>query len=121
MKATTFPFFIELISCKTPIISPRPLSKLFRQLDKIRVKGSSRPLGIFTPEVGDSDFKEEEDWREALETYFKGDFVRAKILFEKLQADDKFTTACALFIERVQFLINNPPEMWDGVWTFETK
>lgn len=62
----------------------------------------------------------EADWKKALDAYFKGDFVRAMDLFGRLRTCASFGVACGLFMERCEFLMENPPQEWAGVWTYDT-
>lgn len=91
---------------------------VFRHLDRIRVKGSSRPLDIYTPLEGDIDADMEHQWQKALEAYFNGDFNESLRLFKEING---FDVAVALFIERCSHFLANRPEKWDGVWTYDSK
>lgn len=95
----------------------------FRPLDRIRVKGSSRPLEIFTPQdpAEEPDMQAGREWQDALDAYFHGDFAGAERLFATLLSVDGMATAAKLFRERCARLRENPPGAWDGVWTYSTK
>lgn len=95
----------------------------FRPLDRIRVKGSSRPLDIFTPLNPDESADEQLEirWKEALEAYFGGDFAAAAFTFEQLMGIEELKTAALLFIDRCRQLQADRPNAWDGVWTYATK
>lgn len=93
----------------------------FRKLDKIRVKGISRPLEIYTPIIKDIDEAIEHQWKSALDLYFTGEFAKAIQIFEKLQNIEDLKKAASLFIARGNTLLDNPPEVWEGVWTYTSK
>lgn len=95
----------------------------FRMLDRITVKGSTRPLEIFTPLEASEESSEEFEarWGEALNAYFKGDFGLAEKLFEKLASISPYSVGARLFIERCRVLIATPPADWRGVWAFDAK
>ena len=95
----------------------------FRQLDRIRVKGSSRPLEIYTPldpgSKPDTDF--EQRWQNAMQAYFIGDFAKASSMFEKIMHRHGESAAVSLFIERCACLQGRSRDSWDGVWTYNFK
>jgi len=95
---------------------------LFRRIDRVRVKGKSQPeeihqlLGLkgspssLLPE-------ELERFDRGLDLYFLGDFSNALPLFGSLPQDPP----SLLFRERCEALLQNPPQEWTGVWTFQEK
>lgn len=92
----------------------------FRLLDRIRVKGKSGPVNIFTP-LRDGE-KPNPAWDEALGAYFAGDFARAAALFSKIGGQCQgLSQACRLFRQRCENLEGKTPREWDGVWTFNSK
>lgn len=95
----------------------------FRQLDRIRVKGSTRPLDIFTPlePCAEPDSQAEETWRRALNAYFLGDFAGGALLFGRLLAVKPMAAAAQLFLDRCAQLQAHTPVAWEGVWTYDTK
>jgi adenylate cyclase len=99
---------------------------LTRELDVIRVKGKNEPVHIYEilgkrpPEAA------EKEWLEAysagMASYRKGNFEEAaRILEQARAAHGGVDKACDLLLERIAFLTANPPESWEGIWTFETK
>lgn len=90
----------------------------FRHLDRIRVKGSSRPMDIYTPLDGEIDENMEQLWQKALAAYFNGDFKQSILLFKEISG---FEVAVSLFVERCSHFLANRPESWDGVWTYDSK
>ncbi len=95
----------------------------FRPLDRIRVKGSSRPLEIFMPIDPNSGAEEEYEsrWKEALSAYFAGDFATASRMFAGLLEIGDMKTGASLFAERCRQLQAKSPDDWAGVWTYDTK
>lgn len=91
---------------------------IFRQLDEVKVKGKDRPVKIFEPLRNFEANKDLVDkFEEAFKKYHKGDFVAAKKLLLKLDSDK----ASHKLLERVEELIQNPPENWNGVWKWDEK
>ena len=100
-----------------------------RLMDKITVKWKSQPIKIYhvfpklyneiTPELKEY-IKSFEIW---LDFYFKWDFKQAKEEFEKLEIFKlwKLDPTLKIFLERIDYMIKNPPENWDGVCKFEVK
>ena len=91
---------------------------IIRDIDLVKVKGKDKPVRIY--EVigfGEKDFSE---YDEALKLYRDSYFEKSKEKFEKLfqENDDKLYQ---VYIDRCKYLIQNPPQNFDGVWTFTTK
>jgi adenylate cyclase len=100
-----------------------------RLIDKITVKWKTEPVKIYqlmdyklneiTQDVKDYIKK----YEEGISHYFKWNFEKAKeilntLLILKLWQNDE---VLKIFLERINYLIDNPPENWDGVWRFTTK
>lgn len=94
----------------------------FRLLDRIRVKGKSESVRIYTPLAETREADVESAWEEALTAYFMGDFANAAVMFSKIgSTHSALTVACRMFCERCDHLTENPPQAWDGVWTYDSK
>ena len=94
-----------------------------RTADMVKVKGKLVPMEIFTVpgRVGECDLAALEIFEEAVRLFRGGIFDEALAAFEKARAaglDDGLT---AMYVERCQEMIANPPENWDGVWTMTKK
>ena len=100
-----------------------------RLLDKITVKWKTQPVKIyelmlfFETEITDDLRKYIKDWQIWLDYYFEGKFDLAKNVFEELLNTEfwKNDKTLKIFLERIDYLLKNPPENWDGVWRFSTK
>lgn len=92
----------------------------FRKLDKVSVKGKTKPVTIYELCV---DYNEEfvKVFEKALEAYFSRDFRKAINLFKeanKIKPDK----SCNLFVERCLGLLKNRPSPnWDGSYVMKTK
>jgi len=100
---------------------------VFRELDRVRVKGKDEPVAIYEPlgAAGQADkttLDELELFRQALKLYRAQDWDQAEVQLLKLQ---KTSPECALYriyLERISYFRENPPgKEWDGVFTFTTK
>ncbi|MCS7184897.1 MAG: adenylate/guanylate cyclase domain-containing protein [bacterium] len=90
-----------------------------RKLDLVRVKGKEKPVFIYSIELKNIDCKL---FNEAVDLYFKRDFIEAKRLFSDFKQKYPEDEASSIYIERCNYYILNPPsENWDGVYVFETK
>ncbi len=109
---------------------------VFRFLDRIIVKGRTKPAGVFEIVC----FKEQldgklnkfmETWDQAIEKYLAQDWAAAQSLFSRAamiepnqpgRSPGVKINPSLLMIRRCQHLKNNPPpEDWDGVYVMETK
>lgn len=99
---------------------------VFRELDRVRVKGKDEPVGIYEPvgEEGSVSREELEEirlWNQTLRAYRARDWDQAELMLLNLtRINPRYLYA--LYGERIQHLRREPPgENWDGVTTFETK
>ena len=101
---------------------------IFREIDIIRVKGKSKPVGVY--EI--LDFHDETSFphlHEVLELYHAGLLAYRKRAWKEsirhfkealhLNAFDKVSQ---LYLQRCEYYLCTPPEEdWDGVWVMESK
>lgn len=94
-----------------------------RPLGLIAVKGKSAGVNIYEllGEVGDSNEEalrgKAERFRSALELYLARDWAAALESFEAMKRIDEDDRPAALFIERCQTYLRNPPgDDWNGIW-----
>jgi adenylate cyclase len=98
-----------------------------RPLDYIKVKGKADATAVF--EVIGLEGEEGrlypatyvERWSAALAAYKDGDFQGALSGFQGCQKQQPKDKACALFIDRCEHYLAEPPSNWDGVYTMKTK
>jgi len=99
---------------------------VFRELDRVRVKGKEDPVGIYEPvgeegKVGKEELDEIKLWNQALRLYRSQEWDQAEIMLINLQKISQ-RYLYDLYIKRIEHLRKEPPgENWDGVTTFETK
>jgi len=100
---------------------------LFRELDRVRVKGKDEPVALFEP-LGHADrlesslVEEVALFHEGLGYYRARDWQRAQAMFSDLARRSPGAELYRVFCDRVAYLSANPPgASWDGVWTFEIK
>ena len=101
---------------------------VFRELDKVRVKGKDEAVAIFEPlglqgQVEKAKLDEAKLFAQFLKLYRAQDWDQAELVLFNLQ---KIAPDAALynhtFVERIPYLRANPPGAnWDGAFTFTTK
>ena len=100
---------------------------VFRELDRVRVKGKDIAVAIFEPlglegQVDRTKLDEMELFHQALKCYRRQDWGQAELRLFGLQKMSPGSKLYRTFIERVAFLRVNPPGSdWDGAFTFEIK
>ena len=100
---------------------------LYRELDRVKVKGKDQPVAIFEPiglrnKVDTQTVIEIGLYEQALENYRQQQWIDAKNQFAELQQQSPNQVLYQLYAERVEYFMENPPdENWDGVYTFTTK
>ncbi len=96
-----------------------------RELDRVRVKGSSHLVTIYQPlgrTLAAGMVDELEAWDAALAIYRHGKFVEAEIAFASLSRTHPEHMLYAIYRVRcADFRIESPPADWDGATTFVIK
>ncbi|MBL0074524.1 MAG: adenylate/guanylate cyclase domain-containing protein [Rhodocyclaceae bacterium] len=99
---------------------------VFRELDRVRVKGKEDPVSIYEPigavgEVAPEIMKELKLWSQALTAYRSQNWDQADVhLLNLTRMNPHYLYE--MYSKRIgQYRLNPPGEDWDGVTTFETK
>lgn len=100
---------------------------VFRELDRVRVKGKDVAVSIFEPvglqgDVAKEKLDEIELHHRALKLYRSQNWDMAEMQFINLQKKWPDSRLYHTFLERIAFLRATPPGSdWDGAFTFQTK
>lgn len=100
---------------------------VFRELDKVRVKGKATAVSIHEPlcpanELGEELRAELASWQAALAAYRQQQWHEAGRILERLLQKKPDEALYRLYLERVTHLLLSPPDgQWDGVTNFKTK
>jgi adenylate cyclase len=100
---------------------------VFRELDRVRVKGKDEPVAIYEPlglntDVGKEQLEALKLWQQALRYYRAQDWDQADVQLYNLSRLEPDCYLYQLYAKRVAHCRQNPPgDDWDGVTTFETK
>ncbi len=100
---------------------------VYREIDKVRVKGKLEGVRIFEPlgrqqDIGAETLAEIDRFHKALEFYRKQRWEDAEKLLKNLSYAAPETKLYKVYLERVAHFRANPPAAnWDGVFTFTTK
>ncbi|MGE0357689.1 MAG: CHASE2 domain-containing protein [Burkholderiales bacterium] len=100
---------------------------VFREIDKVRVKGKLEGIAIFEPlgrqeELGPESLQEVDRFHKALQAYRAQRWDDAENLLKNLAYAAPETKFYKLYLERIaHFRRNPPPANWDGVFVFTTK
>lgn len=99
---------------------------VYRELDKVRVKGKEEPVAIFEPigregELEDAEINALKLWQQTLRAYRSQEWDQVELQLMNLQRMNPHPLY-QLYTERVaHYRLNPPGDGWDGVTTFETK
>ena len=100
---------------------------LFREVDKVRVKGKDEPVSIYEPIGLESDVpKARADeiklWHQVLRLYRAQDWDQAELQLLNLQRMHPDCHLYPIYLEKIAEHRADPPGAdWDGVTKFETK
>jgi adenylate cyclase len=103
------------------------LDFVYREIDRVRVKGKDEPVAIYEPlgrqgEVDRERLARLKLFQQALKFYRAQDWDKAELQLLNLQKAEPGAGLYAAFLERIAFFRANPPgEGWDGVHDFDTK
>lgn len=95
---------------------------VLRRLDRVRVKGKLNPEEIFEVVAAEGQIPAGQPeklavFEKGLQLYFSGAFAAALEVFSPLTDDPP----ALVFAKRCRRLLDNPPDSWDGCWTFTEK
>ncbi len=102
-------------------------SYLYREVDKVRVKGKLEGIAIFEPlglqsDMGQEALQEVDRFHKALEAYRAQRWDDAEKLLKNLAYANPEAKLYKIYLERLaHFRRNPPPANWDGVFVFTTK
>ena len=100
---------------------------IYRELDRVRVKGKDKPVTIFEPvglrkDIGKSQRDEINLYNQALKYFRDKNWDMAELSFLNLLKATPDTVLYKVYGERISIYRKSPPpDAWDGVWTHETK
>jgi adenylate cyclase len=100
---------------------------VFRELDRVQVKGKEDPVAVFEPigldgAIAPPLLEELALWAESLAAYRQQEWDHAEALLTQLQQRNPGHALYALYRERIAALRITPPtEDWNGVTRFDTK
>jgi adenylate cyclase len=100
---------------------------VYREIDRVRVKGKGAPVAIFEPlgvegEIGRERQEELKLWAQALKAYRAQNWEQAELVLFNLQRLYPGAPLYSFYAERVARYRQRLPEPgWDGVTSFETK
>ena len=100
---------------------------LFREVDRVAVKGKEKPVGVFQPlglkeALTPADTGLSKEFGEALELYRQEKFPEAAALFQKILTEHPGDSPSQVFLERCQtFQASLPPPDWQGVFRADKK
>lgn len=100
---------------------------VFREIDRVQVKGKEEPVAIYEPlgldgDVGKTMQEELKLWNQALRHYRAQEWDQAEVTLLNLTRMAPGTALYGKYMERISHWRKEPPEAgWKGVWKFETK
>jgi adenylate cyclase len=96
----------------------------FQHLDTLRVKGKQQAVSIFQPLRHEEALERRGElaaWEDARLRYAEGDFAGAEKRLAALCGDFPENRLYAVFAERLERLVREPPRFWNGIWILSSK
>lgn len=100
---------------------------VWQELDRVRVKGKSQAVGIYTP-LGQHDGADAERqrelavWRQFLAAYRAQDWAHCSLVLQDLRQNAPHSALYTLYAARLEDMTSRPPAVaWDGATDFDTK
>jgi adenylate cyclase len=100
---------------------------VYREIDRVVVKGRQEGLGIYEPlgkvgEVGETVLQEIDRFHKALALYRKQRWDDAETALKNLLYAAPDSKLYKLYLKRIEHFRNNPPgAAWNGLWVYTTK
>jgi len=100
---------------------------VFRELDRVRVKGKTEPVTIYQLLGNESDFSADslsklDQYHAALDLYRQGRWQQAATAFNELSHHNPDVALYTLYRERSAFFAGQPPDAdWDGIFDYPQK
>jgi adenylate cyclase len=100
---------------------------VYRELDRVRVKGKAEPVTILEPlgleeQVTPEQVERARSFQHFLFLYRSQSWDQAEEMLRRLQQDEPDAYLYKLYRDRIDHFRENPPGPdWDGVFTYETK
>jgi adenylate cyclase len=100
---------------------------VFRELDRVKVKGKDEPVAIYEPvgltgEPSRAEMEELKLWGQFLRTFRSQDWDAAEVLLLNLSRANPRYLYDKVYPERIAFYRKDAPGAdWDGSWKFDTK
>jgi adenylate cyclase len=100
---------------------------VFRELDRVAVKGKEKPVAVYQAlalkeDLGPELARLHEEFARALELYREEKFAEAALRFQEILTKYPGDAPSKVFLERCQnFQVNPPPPGWDGVFRPDKK
>lgn len=123
IESLTNHYGAQLLVCSETFCSLKN-SYRSRLIDKIRVKGQTKPAALYEILYAAPPEKESEwlgAYADGLSAYEIGKFKDAQALFQKSLALNPADKASQVLLSRCEILIQRPQPDWDGVWSMESK
>ena len=93
----------------------------FRELARLAVVGKNLPVRVFEPMFAKdypANAQVYETFANALDSFYKGEFEKALAIFDTQAEIDP---ASRSYADKCRFLMENPPQGFNGVWVMTTK
>jgi adenylate cyclase len=92
-----------------------------RELSRVAVVGRKEAVVVYEPML-DEDYEKSREllptFSKALEAFYEGRFAEAERQFARIAENDP---AASCYVQKCRELMENPPEMWEGVWVMTSK
>ncbi len=113
-----------IVSESTSLAAPE---FIYRELDKVRVKGKHKPITIYEPlgvikDISSEQLQVLDLLNQGLHNYRHQQWDLAQLIFEQLAQRYPHDKLYSIYLERIAYYLKSPPEAdWDGAFTHTSK
>ncbi len=125
LEGLTKQYGVKMIVSESTLLAAPEFT--YRELDKVRVKGKHKPITIYEPlgvsaDISSGQLQILDLLNQGLNNYRQQQWTAAQSIFEQLAEQYPHDKLYSIYLERIAYYLESPPEIdWDGAFTHTSK